>query len=77
MFACLCSGLRGEGLLCWSQIYHLLFQQQGRGNFQTLAKHRAFEKLPLARNQQGAVKSLVAKFCEDPDHMGCAVSEQQ
>lgn len=42
-------------------------------NLQALAKHSAFEKLPLARNQQGAVKNLVAKPSEDPDHMGCAL----
>lgn len=33
----------------------------------------SFEKLPLARNQQGAVKNLVAKSSEDPDHMGCTL----
>lgn len=50
----------------------------GKKNLQTLAKHWAFEKLPLARNQQGAVRSWVAKSCEDPDHMGCTlVSEHQ
>lgn len=45
----------------------------GEKNLQALAKHSAFEKLPLARNQQGAVKNLVAKPSEDPDHMGCTL----
>lgn len=75
MFACLSSGSRAEGLVFWSQIHHLLLQQWGgeKKNLQALAKHSAFEKLPLARNQQGAVRNLVAKPSEDPDHMGCAV----
>lgn len=45
----------------------------GEKFLQALAKHSAFEKLPLARNQQGAVKNLVAKSSEDPDHMGCTL----
>lgn len=73
MFACLCSGSRAEGLVFWPQIHHLLLQQWGEKNLQALAKCSAFEKLPLARNQQGAVKNLVAKSSEDPDHMGCAL----
>lgn len=61
----------------WSQIHHLLLQQWGgKKNLQALAEHSAFEKLPLARNQQGAVKNLVAKSSEDPDHMGCTLFQR-
>lgn len=73
MFACLCSGSRAEGLVVLVADTSFTAPAVGGKIFQALAKHSAFEKLPLARNQQGAVKNLVAKSSEDPDHMGCTL----
>lgn len=73
MFARLCSGSRAGGLVFWSQIHHLLLQQCGEKKPPSFGQALSFEKLPLARNQQGAVKNLVAKSSEDPDHMGCTL----
>lgn len=75
MFACLCSGLRAEGLVFWSQIHHLLFQQRGKKKIQKNPPNfgQAISFWKVARYQQGAVKSLVAKSSEDLDHMGCTL----
>lgn len=65
---------RGLKVWCFGHRYIIYCSNRGEKNtLETLAEHSAFEKVPLARNQQGAVKSLVAKSSEDPDHMGCTL----
>lgn len=68
-----CVLARGLKVWCFGHRYIIYCSNSRKKNLQALAKHSAFEKLPLARNQQGAVKNLVAKSSEDPDHMGCAL----
>lgn len=68
-----CVLARGLKVWCFGHRYIIYCSRREEKENQSLAKHWAFEKLPLARNQQGAVTSLVAKSCEDPDHMGCTL----